>query len=134
MGQVPALIESVGAELHRLHGRGPASEPGPSNPTPAEIRKSITPTALISFLDGKPYAMLKRHVGAHGLSFDEYKSRFSLPHDYPATAAEYSAVRREIATNTGLGHKTGRFIEQSDALKMSGVVRRPRGRPRKVPA
>ncbi|WP_414739666.1 MucR family transcriptional regulator [Methylorubrum extorquens] len=37
-------------------------------PTPAQIRKSITPVALMSFIDWKPYRTLKRHLSGHGLN------------------------------------------------------------------
>lgn len=73
-------------------------------PTPAEIRKSITPEALVSFLDGKPYKMLRRHLGLNGLDADSYRAKFGLPADYPMTAPNYSARRSELARNLGLGH------------------------------
>ncbi len=45
---------------------------------PAQIRKSITPDALISFIDGKPYKTLKRHLTGNGLTMEEYRQRFGL--------------------------------------------------------
>ncbi|WP_291879599.1 MucR family transcriptional regulator [Caulobacter sp.] len=71
--------------------------------TASQIRKSITPDALISFEDGKPYKTLKRHLSVLGLSVEAYKAKWGLPADYPTTAANYSAVRSEMARSLGLG-------------------------------
>jgi predicted transcriptional regulator len=74
-------------------------------PTPAQIRKSVTPDALISFIDGKPYKTLKRHLSRNGLTIEQYRERFGLPRDYPSTAASYSAQRSELARSLGLGQQ-----------------------------
>ncbi|WP_147026442.1 MucR family transcriptional regulator [Methylobacterium oxalidis] len=103
--ELPGLIASVHGALGRMNQpAGPAAEPI-EKPTPSEIKKSITPDALISFVDGKPYKTLRRHLTRHGLSFEEYKARYSLPRDYPSTAASYSAQRAELAKSLGLGRQ-----------------------------
>jgi len=52
---LPDLIKTVHQALLSL-GTGTApSAPESARPTPAEVRKSITPDALISFIDGRPY-------------------------------------------------------------------------------
>src|SRR5690349_20753965 len=71
--------------------------------TPSQVRKSITPDALISFIDGKPYKTLKRHLTGHGLDPYSYRARFGLPADYPMVAANYAAQRSELAKSIGLG-------------------------------
>jgi len=76
-----------------------------AKPTAAQIRKSITPDALISFIDGKPYRMLKRHLNTHGLTAKSYQERYGLPTNYPMTAPSYSAARSALATKMGLGRK-----------------------------
>jgi predicted transcriptional regulator len=104
---LPALIQSV---HEALTGIGqPEAEPGPGERklSVAQIRKSITPDALISFIDGRPYRMLKRHLATHGLTVAEYKARFGLPSDYPTTAPSYSAARSTLAKEAGLGQKGG---------------------------
>ena len=73
--------------------------------TAAQIRKSVTPDALISFIDGKPYRMLKRHLTTHGFNAKTYQERYGLPSNYPMTAANYSAARSALATKMGLGRK-----------------------------
>lgn len=71
--------------------------------TSAQIRKSITQDALISFLDGKPYKTLRRHLTTHGLTVEQYKTQFGLPVHYPTTAPAYSEARSAMAKRLGLG-------------------------------
>src|SRR6201747_1178479 len=99
---LPELIASVHAALT---GLGKTAEPaaGIEKPTPAQIKKSITPDALISFIDGKPYKMLKRHLTGHGMDFQGYRARYGLPVDYPTTAPNYSARRSEFARALSFG-------------------------------
>ena len=59
--------------------------------------------ALISFVDGKPYKTLKRHLARHGLTMDEYRSRYGLASNYPSVAPNYSAQRSAMAKELGLG-------------------------------
>jgi predicted transcriptional regulator len=73
--------------------------------TPAQIRKSITPAALISFEDGRPYKTLRRHLAVKGLTPDEYREKWGLPKDYPMVAANYSAARSQMAKELGLGNR-----------------------------
>jgi predicted transcriptional regulator len=72
-------------------------------PTAAEIRKSVGSDGIISFIDGKPYKVLKRHLTTHGLDPRRYRERFGLPADYPMVAPSYAARRSEIAKEIGLG-------------------------------
>jgi predicted transcriptional regulator len=72
-------------------------------PTPQQIRKSVRQDALVSFIDGKTYKTLKRHLTAHGLTPEGYRERFGLPADYPMVAPSYAERRAEIAKATRLG-------------------------------
>ncbi len=80
-----------------------APEPEITKPTPSEIRKSITPDALISFIDGRPYKTLKRHLATHGHTPQSYRATFGLGVDYPMVSPAYSAVRSQLAKAVGLG-------------------------------
>jgi predicted transcriptional regulator len=102
---LPGLIASVHATLNSLAiGAPPVSAADEiEKPTPAQVRKSITPDALISFVDGKPYKTLKRHLTGHGLDPYSYRQRYGLPNDYPMVAASYAAQRSELAKAIGLG-------------------------------
>ena len=64
-----ALPDLIGAVHRALEGLSKPADPGgPRAMSPAKVRKSITPSHLISFEDGKPYALLKRHLRGHGLT------------------------------------------------------------------
>lgn len=80
-----------------------ARKPKRGKPTPAEIRASITDKALVSFEDGKPYCMLKRHLTQRNLSPQEYRVKWGLPWNYPMVAAHYTRKRAELAGQTKLG-------------------------------
>jgi predicted transcriptional regulator len=102
-------------------------------PTPAQIRKSITPEALISFIDGKPYKTLKRHLTGNGMTIEEYRERYGLPRDYPSTAASYSEMRAALAKSFGLGQQ--RRKAASKAANMAETVAEgPKKRGRKKAA
>ncbi|MCJ2005617.1 MucR family transcriptional regulator [Methylobacterium sp. J-092] len=105
VSELPNVIASVHAAFKGLANGPPAEDAGPEKPTPAQIKKSITPDALISFLDGKRYKTLKRHLTVAGLTMETYRARYGLPSDYPSTAASYSAQRSELARSLGLGQQ-----------------------------
>ena len=102
--RIPALIASVHKALNGLaNGASQAEAKEAGRPTPAQVRKSIMPDALISFIDGKPYKTLKRHLASCGLDPAGYRQRYGLPDDYPMVAASYAAKRSEFAKAIGLG-------------------------------
>lgn len=55
----------------------------------------------------RPYASLKRHLKAHGLTPDAYRERYGLKADSPMVSPEYSEARRQTANRLGLGRKPG---------------------------
>lgn len=112
-GDLPALISTVFTAFTRIY-EGVGSEAGAveqtvEKPTPAQIRKSITTDALISFIDGKLHKTLRRHLKRHGLDADSYRARYGLPSDYPMVCPSYSAKRSEIAKSLGLGTQRRKF-------------------------
>ena len=117
--EIPAIIKSVRAALNEGSSAAPASEE-PAGPTAAPkmhgatVKKSITPDALISFIDNKPYKTLKRHLSRHGHDMKSYKEAFGLPKDYPSVAPNYSAARSEMAKKLGLGAR-GRNADGGEA-------------------
>lgn len=130
---IPGLIRSVRATLTE-DTTPPEPEPQPeqTKATPGQIRKSITPDALISFVDGKSYKTLKRHLSRHGMTMEEYKGRYGLPKDYPSVAPDYSARRSEMAKSLGLGAR-GRGRTGGEAGAAPAPAKKP-GRPRKATA
>ncbi len=105
VSDLPALIKATYEALAGVESGGTVEGNGVeiTKPTPAQIRKSITPDALISFEDGRPYKTLKRHLTTQGLTVSEYKTKWGLPNDYPTTAPAYSEARSAMAKALGLG-------------------------------
>jgi len=101
---VPALIISVNQSLKAVQEPQTATV---SELTPAvPIKKSITPDFIICLEDGKRLKMLKRHLrDSYQLTPDEYRTKWSLPADYPMVAPNYSKVRSDAAHKIGLGKR-----------------------------
>ena len=108
------LLASVHAAVSGLAKGGDVSSANDEieKATPAQIKKSITQDALISFEDGKPYKTLRRHLTIRGLTPEAYRAKHGLPVDYPMVSADYSAQRSELAKALGLG-QTRRGTTQS---------------------
>lgn len=103
---LPGLIQAVYASLAAL---GQAAEPAVEERKPAvSIRASVKPDAVTCLECGEKMKMLKRHLGTeHVLTPAEYRTRWSLPGDYPMVAPDYAAKRKELAVRIGLGRKPG---------------------------
>ena len=133
ISELPAMLAGVHAALAKLAAPAVAVAETADKPTPAQIRKSVTPDALVSFIDGKPYKTLKRHLSRNGLTIEQYRERYGLPRDYPSTAASYSAQRSELARNLGLGQQR-RKAAAPEAETAEEPAEKPKrvGRPRKA--
>lgn len=106
VSELPSLIEGVHTALAGLsNGATQTDDAKVEKQTPAQIKKSITSDALISFEDGKPYKTLRRHLTLRGLTPEAYRAKYGLPADYPMTSASYSAQRSELARSLGLGQQ-----------------------------
>jgi predicted transcriptional regulator len=108
--QVPA--SDIAALLHTVHSTlvtlgQPMRTEAPAPLTPAvPIRRSVTPEYIVCLEDGKRMKMLKRHLrSAYGMTPDEYRTRWGLPHDYPMVAPDYAARRSRLAKDIGLGRR-----------------------------
>jgi predicted transcriptional regulator len=125
------LIASVHQTLKGLNGAATPAADTIEKPTPAEIKKSITPDALISSEDGKPYKVLRRHLGLNGLTPKTYRAKYSLPVDYPVTAASYSEQRSELARALGLGQQRKGVRKVAAYEESTTEAPKRRGRPAK---
>lgn len=99
------LIERTHTTLLGL-GQEPLAATAPiEKPVPAvPIKKSVTPGAIYSLEDGKPFKSLKRHLRtAYNMSPDEYRAKWGLPPDYPMVAPNYAEQRSQMAKSLGLG-------------------------------
>ncbi|MEE7460663.1 MucR family transcriptional regulator [Methylobacterium fujisawaense] len=120
LSDLPKLISTVHESLAAL-GSGPAAapaavQPEAEKPTPAQIKKSVQRDGIVSFIDGKSYKTLKRHLTSHGLDERAYRERYGLPSDYPMTAPSYSEQRSALAKALGLG-RPGATTEAAPAPK-----------------
>lgn len=109
---IPGVISQIAASLRAVNEEGSqgavdVAAEVPNRATAAQVRKSITPDALISFEDGRGYKTLKRHLSTKGLTVDQYRAKWGLPADYPSVAPNYSATRSAMAKQLGLGNKGG---------------------------
>ncbi|ACL58966.1 MucR family transcriptional regulator [Methylobacterium nodulans] len=101
--ELPVLIASVHGALAAL-GR-PAEHEAPALVPPVPIRKTVTPDAIISLEDGRPYKSLKRHLATRGLTPEQYREKWGLPPTYPMVAESYAERRSELAKQFGLGRR-----------------------------
>jgi predicted transcriptional regulator len=126
IADLPALIQSVHAALAQLANGPVNSAPQAETQEPGvSIRKSITPDYLVCLDDGKKFKSLRRHLGALGLTPEQYRSKWNLPLDYPMVAPNYSAARSEMAKRIGLGQMSKTAAPRQ---KASTVVPAKRGR------
>lgn len=104
---VPEVISATHAALVGLAAPQveAITEPSLEKPNRAAIRKSVTEEGIVSFLDGKTYRTLKRHLTTRGYTPESYREEFGLADDYPLVAPGYSAVRSAQAKAIGLGAK-----------------------------
>ena len=80
------------------------------------IYQSVTDDYLVCLEDGQRFQMIKRHLETvHGMTFEKYRKKWSLPESYPVTCKNYSAIRRKFAKKVGLG-----TVNRGHPLKASG--------------
>jgi predicted transcriptional regulator len=101
---LPGLIRTVHTALRDVSGNSAASPEAPQEPAVA-VKKSITPDFIICLEDGKKFKSLKRHLRTrYGMSPEDYRAKWGLPHDYPMVAPNYAKERSNLAKRMGLGH------------------------------
>jgi predicted transcriptional regulator len=107
----PTQLQNVVAAMTRAISQPldatiePGASPQPHKPPAVPIEASVTPDHIVCLEDGKQFKSLKRHLGIHGFTPDEYRDRWGLPKDYPMTASKYSKRRSRLAKKIGLGRK-----------------------------
>jgi len=105
VSELPNLLASVHGALARIaDGKATPETQEPTTLTPAvSVRKSISPDHIVCLDDGKKFKSLKRHLGALGMTPDQYRAKWNLPSDYPMVAPTYAAARSALAKQLGLG-------------------------------
>lgn len=103
---------------------GAAVEGVVEKPSAAEIRRSVRDDGIMSFIDGKTYKTLKRHLNSHGLDPHSYRARYGLPSDYPMVAPSYAATRSALAKAIGLGRPGAMAAQAEEAAQPERKGRR----------
>lgn len=102
---LPTLINSVYLAL--TNAASPEAIPDEILAPAVPIKKSVFSDYIVCLEDGKKMKMLKRHLDvSYGLTPDQYRARWNLPHDYPMVAPNYALTRSNLAKKIGLG-RTG---------------------------
>ena len=103
--QLPELITTTFQTVNSLSAASATAEPEKKEPA-VSIKKSIQDNHLVCLECGKQFKSLKRHLMSHhGLTPDEYRSRWNLKPDYPMVAPAYAERRSKLAKEIGLGRK-----------------------------
>jgi predicted transcriptional regulator len=95
------VVRAISCALSKDNHEELAARQDPAVP----IDESITPNYLTCLEDGKQFKSLKRHLGMHGMTPDEYRTRWGLAEDYPMVAPKYAKARSRLAKKIGLGRK-----------------------------
>ena len=106
--EISTVITRVFQTLATIENNPQALSSNPGKEPAVPIKDSVNDDYIICLEDGKKLHMLKRHLNTtFGMTLDQYKARWNLPHDYPTVSPSYARRRSAIAQNTGLG-KNGR--------------------------
>src|SRR5579859_436576 len=95
-----AIVSAASVFETYLSGAEPeADEPEKPRQEPAvPIDESLKIDGIVCLEDGKTFQMMKRHLRVeHGMTPEEYRKKWGLPHDYPVVASIYSMRRGDIA-------------------------------------
>jgi predicted transcriptional regulator len=111
--QLPVLISTVHQTLVGL-GK-PATEANRERTPAVPIRRSVHLDYVVCLECGWRGQMVRRHLATgHGLTVEQYRARWNLPHDHPITAPSYSERRSGLAKEFGLGRGRRRSREEPE--------------------
>ena len=99
--QIADVVRAISNAMSKDNNEELAARQDPAVP----INESITPNYLSCLEDGKQFKSLKRHLGMHGMTPDEYRTKWGLPDNYPMVAPKYAKARSRLAKKIGLGRK-----------------------------
>jgi predicted transcriptional regulator len=132
--QLGRLISTV---HQALVGLGKAATEAEVERTPAvPIRRSVQRNYVVCLECGWHGQILRRHLATgHGLTVEQYRTRWNLPREHALTAPAYSERRSGLAKQHGLGRggRTSRAEPEPVASETAAAPQprsRRRGRPR----
>jgi predicted transcriptional regulator len=119
------MIGSVSRALSQLGSTKVEAETKELVPA-VPVKKSVTADYIVCLEDGKKLKMLKRHLmSTYGMTPADYRTKWSLPRDYPMVAPNYAETRSQLAKKIGLGKTPAKVAPPAKPAAR-------RGRPRKV--
>jgi predicted transcriptional regulator len=103
--EVPELVRQVRNSILSLSGGGGEETGVAAAAKPAvPIKRSVTDAYIVCLEDGLKFKSLKRHLrSSYGMTPEEYRAKWNLPHDYPMVAPNYAQHRSQLAKQIGLG-------------------------------
>jgi predicted transcriptional regulator len=101
----PSQVEKVVRAIRRALADESDTEPPAGKDPAVPVDESISPDFLTCLEDGLQFKSLKRHLGMHRMTPDDYRRKWGLPKDYPMVAPKYSKARSRLAKRIGLGRK-----------------------------
>ena len=99
--QIADVVRAISRALSQDNSEALAARGDPAVP----VEESITPDYVTCLEDGKQFKSLKRHLGMHGMTPDEYRTKWGLPDNYPMVTPKYAKTRSRLAKKIGLGRK-----------------------------
>lgn len=112
--ELPRVIHGIYSTLANL-GDGPEPQATPIQPA-VPVENSVFPDYIICLEDGEKLKMLRRHLfSAYGMTPEQYRRKWNLPHDYPMVAPNYAERRSVLAKEIGLG--TSRSLRRSSGRR-----------------
>jgi predicted transcriptional regulator len=146
--EVSELISQVHSALANLAKPEETAQVAPEPAVP--VRSSVKHDYIVCLEDGKKLKMLRRYLRTnYNMTPEEYRTKWSLPRDYPMVAPAYAEQRRGLAQKIGLGRKRAepalatpktRAVKPAaktvpvEASAGDAPAPKRRGRPRKVAA
>jgi predicted transcriptional regulator len=99
--EIGDVVRAISRALSKDNSEELAARGDPAVP----VEESITPDYLTCLEDGLQFKSLKRHLGMHGMTPAEYRTKWGLPDSYPMVAPKYAKARSRLAKKIGLGRK-----------------------------
>jgi predicted transcriptional regulator len=103
--EVPELVRQVRNSILSLSNGGGEEAGVVATAKPAvPIKRSVTDAYIVCLEDGLKFKSLKRHLrSSYGMTPEDYRAKWNLPHDYPMVAPNYAQHRSQLAKQIGLG-------------------------------
>ncbi|RDJ21991.1 MucR family transcriptional regulator [Bosea caraganae] len=118
--ELAKLIETTHSAIGNL-AKPPETQSEPLRNPAVPISKSVNSSYIVCLEDGRRFKTLRRHLRVkYGLTPDQYRARWGLPHDYPMVAPDYAEARSISAKRSGLGGANSASLKYGQRRSSSG--------------